>query len=202
MSLPGDPFRGLGSGTNQKKLRFWKTAGAVRRCGEARRPLRYACCTWPSCASPRAVVNRAAYAHLACPGTPGAVVHSPPPSTAPRLPRKRAATWITPRLRGGLRDLDLRPQRARVRLPDAFSNFRSAIQYPYQNQTFLLTSPTSTRSPCRQPAAFSSPAAPTRAMNLIHRRTPRKIAPPALPRHLEHARRQVRRRKPPCYKAS
>ena len=36
-----------------------------------------------------------------CPGTTGAVVHSPTPSTAPGLPRKRAATWITPRFRGG-----------------------------------------------------------------------------------------------------
>ena len=33
-------------------------------------------------------------------------------------------------------------------------------------------------------------------------RAPRKIALPALPRHLGHAKREIRRRKLPCYKAS
>ena len=93
--------------------------------------LRHACCTGPSCASPRAVVNRAACAHLTCPGSTGAVVHSPTPSTAPRLPRKRAATWITPRFRGDFRDLAPRSRLARVRLPDDLTNSRSAIQYGY-----------------------------------------------------------------------
>ena len=68
--------------------------------------------------------------------------------------------------------------------------------------TFLLTLSASTHPPRCQPAAISSPAAPNARYIPICTRAPRKIAPHALPRHLEHARRQVRRRKPPCYKAS
>ena len=129
----------------------------MRRCGEARRPSGTPAAPGPL-APLQGLWSTAPLARIpTCPRSTGAVVHSPTPSTAPGLPRRRAATWITPRLRGGLRALDLRSWLARVRLPDEFSSSRSTIQYTYHNSSFLLTPSAPSRPPRRPPAAISSP---------------------------------------------
>ena len=92
------------------------------------------------------------------------------------------------------------------------SALASAYRTPSPIQDLLSNIHLNINIPLDPPRASTPPAPPIRRILFtcgpnaryipICPRAPRKIAPPALPRHLEHARRQVRRRKPPCYKDS